>query len=200
MKKAFLILLAALPLICACAETFSPVIQITPSLSSVPYTGGSVDVTVMTDLPWKVVLEEDSPATLSKAYGVGDDVVTVNIPATDNWTTSCIKVQFYCRSNSSSSYKYAYITQGYKPYIYVSGESGLVDVSGGTVFVVVTANADWTWSCDIAGVTVQPNGGQTGNYTAVISVPANTSGQVRKITVNFAIDGDSDSFVFFQAG
>lgn len=199
MKKAFLILLAALPLICACSETFSPTIQITPSLSSVPYTGGTVDITVMTDLPWKVEAGDDCPATFSKTNGAGDDVVTVTIPATDNWTTSCITVQFYCRSNGSKSYKTAYITQGYKPYISVSGYTGTVPAEGGVVKVTVTANDTWIVKCDTPGVTIQPAGEEVGNYTVHIFVPANTTGASRKITVNFAIDGDSASFEFYQA-
>ena len=200
MKKAFLILMLAAGVLCSCAETFSPTIKITPSLSSVPYTGGSVDITVMTDLPWKVVADEDCPATFSKLNGAGDDVVTVTIPATDNWTTSCVKVQFYCRSNSSSSsYKYAYITQGYKPYISVTGPSTTVAAAGGTVKVTVTANEAWTASCSTPGVTVEPAKEELGNYSVLINVPANTTGQERKITVNFAIDGDSDSFEINQA-
>ena len=199
MKKAFLILLAALPLIWSCSEKFSPTIQITPSLSSVPYTGGSVDITVMTDLPWKVQLEEGSEATFSKMNGAGDDVVTVTIPATDNWTTSCVKVLFYCRSNGSTSYKTAYITQGYKPYISVSGAVGTVPAEGGVVKVTVTANEAWTAKCNTPGVTIQPAGDEVGNYTVNIFVPVNTTGAARKITVNFAIDGDSASFEFYQA-
>ena len=199
MKKALIVLMLAAVVLCSCVENFSGSIQISPSLQSVPYTGGSVDVKVMTDLPWKVVADDDCPATFSKTNGVGDDVVTVTIPATDNWTTTCITVNFYCRSNGSSSYKTAYITQGYKPYISVSGESATVDAAGGIVSVVVTANESWTSTCDTPGVTVEPAAEQVGNYTVYIHVPANTTGAVRKITVNFAIDGDSDSFEFYQA-
>lgn len=201
MKKAFLtiILTVVAGILCSCAENFSGTIQITPSLSSVPYTGGSVDITVMTDLPWKIVPGDDCPATFSKMNGAGDDVVTVTIPATENWTTTCIPVQFYCRYNGSTSYKYAYITQDYKPSVFVSGESGTVDAAGGVVRVVVTANKAWTAACDTPGVTVEPVSEQVGNYTVNIYVPANTTGALRKITVNFAIDGDSDSFEFYQA-
>ena len=202
MKKAFLTLLLALPVLFSCTETFSPTIRITPSLNYVPYTGGTVDVTIMTDLPWKVVMDEECPATVSKVNGVGDDVVTVTIPATESWTTSCVKVQFYCRSNSSYNYKYAYITQGYKPYIAVEGESGTIAAEGGTLQLVVTANETWKASCATAGVVVSPATEDTGNFTVIVTVPANTTGDVRKITVKFALDSDnsvSDSFEFYQA-
>ncbi|MBP5504492.1 MAG: BACON domain-containing protein [Bacteroidales bacterium] len=198
MKKALPILLAALAVLCSCAENFSPTIRITPSLNYVPYTGGTVDVTIMTELPWKVVLEEGCPATVSKVNGVGDDVVRVDIPATENWTTSCVKVQFYCRSTAGSSYKYAYITQGYKPYISVSGEAPTLPAEGGILQLYVTANAPWTASSDTPGVTFQPAGEGIGSFTVNVNVPANTTGAVRKITVIFAIDGDSDSFSFYQ--
>ena len=179
MKKAFLTLMATVVacVLCSCVDTFSGTIEITPSLSYVPYTGGTVDISIKTDLPWKVVTEDDCPATFSKVNGVGDDVVTVTIPATDNWTTTCVPVQFYCRYNSSSNYKYAYITQGYKPYISVSGSSGTVDAAGGVVTVVVTANEKWTASCDTPGVSVRPTSEEVGNYTVNIHVPANTTGR-----------------------
>lgn len=197
MKKAYLILLAVL--ICAsCTETFSPTIYITPSLSEVPFTGGSVDIKVMTNLPWKVTAGEESPATFSKTAGIGDDVVTVTIPATDSWTTSCITVKFSSRSNSSTSSKTAYITQDYKPYVSVSGESSTLPKEGGTATVVVTANTPWTASCsELPGVTFSPASGSTGNTTVKIAVPANP-GATRRITVNFAIDGDSDHFYLYQ--
>ena len=79
MKKAFAIVLAVLPLLAACTDTFAPSVKITPSLNYVPYTGGSVDVTIMTDLPWKVVMDDECPATVSKEAGIGDDVVTVTV-------------------------------------------------------------------------------------------------------------------------
>ena len=189
MKKAFLTLTLALAILTSCAETFSPSIKIT---------GGSVDITVMTDLPWKVEVDEDSPATVSKAYGIGDDVITVTIPETDNWTTSCVTVKFTSRSNSSTAAKKAYITQGYKPYVNVSGESNTIDRNGGTAYVVVTANSDWTASCDIPGVTFSPASGSVGNTTVKITFPANTEASSRRITVNFAVDGDSDHFYFVQ--
>ena len=197
MKKAYLLLLAVL--VCAsCTETFSPTIYITPSLSEVPCTGGSVDIKVMTDLPWKVTTGEESPATFSKTAGIGDDVVTVTIPATDSWTTSCITVKFSSRSNSSTSSKTAYITQDYKPYVSVSGESSTLPKEGGTATVVVTANTPWTASCsEVDGVTFSPASGSTGNTTVKISVPANP-GATRRITVNFEIDGDSDHFYLYQ--
>lgn len=198
MKKAFLTLTLALAILTSCAETFSPSIKITPSLSEVPYTGGSVDITVMTDLPWRVEIDEDSPATVSKAYGIGDDVITVTIPETDSWTTSCVTVKFMSRSNSSTATKKAYITQGYKPYVNVSGESNTIDRNGGTASVVVTANSDWTASCDIPGVTFSPASGSVGNTTVKITFPANTEASSRRITVNFAVDGDSDHFYFVQ--
>ena len=198
MKKAFLTLLAALAILSSCAETFSPSIKITPSLSEVPYTGGSVSIKVMTDLPWKVVLEEDSPATVSKAYGIGDDVVTVTIPETDKWTTGCITVEFNARSNSSTSTRTAYITQGYRPYVSIAGESVSIDRNGGTATLVVTANSEWTASCSTPGVSLSPASGQVGNTTVTVTVPANTGASSRKITVNFAVDGDSDNFVINQ--
>ena len=201
MKKAFLILLAALPLICACSETFSPSIQITPSLSSVPYTGGSVDVKIMTDLPWKVVLEEGCNATVSKANGAGDDMVTITVPATDNWTTTCIKVQFYCRSNNSNySSKSAFITQGYKPHVSVSSQAGTIPAEGGMAKAIVTANGPWKAKCNTAGVTVQPDSDITGNETVSIYIPANPTKAAREITIIFSIDGDSDTLVINQAG
>lgn len=201
MKKAFLILLAALPLICACSETFSPTIQITPSLSSVPYTGGSVDLKIMTDLPWKVVLEEGCNATVSKANGAGDDMITITVPATDNWTTTCVKVQINCRSNSSSySSKSAYITQGYKPHVSVSAVAVTIPAEGGMAEAIVAANGPWKATCNTAGVTVKPDSSITGNETVRIFIPANTTGAAREITVEFTIDGDSDSVVFNQEG
>lgn len=200
MKKAFAIVLAVLPLLAACTEKFSPSVRITPSLNYVPYTGGSVDVTIMTDLPWKVVLEDGSPATVSKAYGVGDDVITVNVPATQSWTTTCIKVVINATSNSSTTTKTEYITQGYKPYISVEGEAGTIAADGGQVRLVVVANGEWTSSCTTAGVTVTPSSDELGNHAVLISIPANPTGATRKITVNFAIDGDSTSFDIYQAG
>ena len=201
MKKAYLILLVALPLICACSETFTPTIQITPSLSNVPYTGGSVDLKIMTDLPWKVVMEEGCNATVSKTNGAGDDMVTITVPATDNWTTTCIKVQLYCRSNSNNySSKYAYITQGYKPHVSVSAEAGTIPAEGGMAKAIVTANGPWKASCNTAGVTVQPDSGITGNETVSIYIPANPTNVAREITINFSIDGDSDVLVLNQAG
>ena len=198
MKKAYLILLAAVTILVSCTDTFSPSIYITPSLSEVPCTGGSVDIKVMTNLPWIVDAGESSPATFSKTNGIGDDVVTVTIPATDSWTTSCITVKFSARSNSATSSKTAYITQDYQPYISVSGESGTIAKEGGFAEVVVTANTDWTASCsEVAGVTFSPASGSTGNTRVKISVPAN-EGTTRRITVNFAIDGDSDHFYLYQ--
>lgn len=200
MKKAFLILLAALPLICACAENFSPSIQITPSLSSVPYTGGSVDVKIMTDLPWKIVMDESCNATVSKANGAGDDMVTITVPATDNWTTTCVKVQFYCRSNGNYSSKYAFVTQGYKPHVSVSAPAGTIPAEGGMVKAIVTANAPWKAKCTTPGITVQPDSGITGNETVSITIPANPTNASRAITIEFTIDGDSDTLVLNQAG
>ena len=198
MKKAFLTLTLALAILTSCAETFSPSIRITPSLSEVPYTGGSVDIKVMTDLPWRVDVGEDNPATVSKTCGIGDDVITVAIPETDSWTTSCVTVKFIARSNASTAVKKAFITQGYKPYVNVSGESSAIDRTGGSASVVVTANADWTASCDIPGVTYSPASGSVGNTTVNITFPANTEASSRRITVNFAVDGDSDHFYFVQ--
>ena len=198
MKKALLTLTLALAILSSCAETFSPSIKITPSLSEVPYTGGSVDITVMTNLPWKVEAGDDSPAIFSKTYGIGDDVITVTIPETDNWTTSCVTVKFMASSNSSTSTKTAYITQGYRPYVNVSGESNTIDRSGGSASLVVTSNTDWTASCEIPGVTFSPASGSVGNTTVKITFPANTAASSRRITVNFAVDGDSDHFYFVQ--
>ena len=197
MKKAYLILLAAAIIFPACSETFSPSLAITPSLSEVPCTGGNVDIKVMTDLPWKVEAGEDCPASFSKTTGIGDDVVTVTIPATENWTTSCISVKFIARSNTYNSTRYAYITQDYKPYISISGESYTLPKEGGMATVVVTANTDWTSSSDTGGVTFSPASGSTGNTTVKVTVPAN-EGATRRITVNFAIDGDSDHFYLYQ--
>lgn len=197
MKKAYLILIAML-MFTSCVDTFSPSIYITPSLSEVPCTGGSVDIKVMTSLPWKVSAGEESPATFSKTAGIGDDVVTVTIPATDSWTTSCITVKFTSRSNTATSSKTAYITQDFKPYVSVSGESSTIAKEGGMAEVVVTANTAWTASCaELPGVTFSPASGGTGNTKVKISVPAN-EGATRRITVNFAIDGDSDHFYLYQ--
>ena len=198
MRKAVLILALVLPLLCSCAETFSPSIKITPSLSNVPYTGGSVDITVMTDLPWKATINEDCPAVLSKEYGIGDDVVTVTLPATESWTTGCITVKFTSRSNSATSTKTAYITQEYKPYISVDGSAPTIEREGGLVTLVVTANAPWKASSDTQGVTFDPAEGGVGNFSVTIHIPANTTGTTRRITVNFAIDGDSDHFYLVQ--
>lgn len=200
MKKAFAIVLAVLPLLAACTEKFSPSVRITPSLNYVPYTGGSVDVTIMTDLPWKVVLEDGCPATVSKAYGVGDDVITVNVPATQSWTTTCVKVVINATSNSSTTTKTEYITQGYKPYISVEGEAGTIDADGDQLRLKVIANDRWSASCATAGVVITPESGQTGNETVLVTIPENTTGTTRKITVNFSIDGDSTSFDIYQAG
>ena len=198
MRKAFPILVAAVLLAASCAENFSPSIAITPSLSEVPYTGGSVEIKVMTDLPWRVLLDEESLATVSKVNGIGDDVVTVTLPATDSWTTTCTTVKFYSRSNSSSSVKTAYITQGYRPFISVAGESGTIDREGGQASLVVTANTHWPASSDTPGVTFSPAEGEVGNHTVTITFPANTGTSSRRITVNFSIDGDSDHFYFVQ--
>jgi len=199
MKKGLLILSLILPLLASCTETFSPSIKITPSLSNVPYTGGSVDITVMTDLPWKVELYDESDnATISKTAGIGDDVVTITLPETDSWTTSSVKVTFTSSSNSATAVKYAIITQDYKPYISVSGPGETVPKEGGLVKLVVTANEEWTASCSTAGVEVIPASAEVGNYTVNVRIPANTTGSSRKITVNFAIDGDSDSFIISQ--
>ena len=198
MRKAVLILALVLPLLCSCAETFSPSIKITPSLSNVPYTGGSVDITVMTDLPWKATINEDCPAVLSKEYGIGDDVVTVTLSETDNWTTECVTVKFSSRSNSATSTRTAYITQGYKPYISVEGSAPTIEREGGLASLVVTANAPWKASCDTPGVTFDPAEGGVGNFSVTIHIPANTTGATRRITVNFAIDGDSDHFYLVQ--
>lgn len=198
MKKAFLILVAAALLSATCTETFSPSIAITPSLSEVPYTGGSVDIQIMTDLPWKIDVDEECPATFSKENGIGDDVVTVTIPESNSWTTGCITVKFSSRSNKTSSSRTAYITQGYKPYVSVSGESGTIDQEGGSARIVVTANAAWKASCETPGVTFSPAEGGVGNHTVLITFPANTTGSSRRITVNFSIDGDSDHFYFVQ--
>ena len=199
MRKAFLILAMALPLLCACAETFSPSIKITPSLSNVPYTGGSVEIKVMTDLPWKAVLEDDDNTTvLSKTTGIGDDVVTVTLPETDNWTTECVTVKFYSSSNSATSVRTAYITQGYKPYVCVSGEIPMVPQEGGFVTMVVEANEPWTASCETPGVEINPASGEVGNFTITVRIPANTTGAIKRIIVNLAIDGDSDSINILQ--
>ena len=200
MRKAFAILLAVLPLAAACVETFSPSVKITPSLNYVPYTGGSVDVTIMTDLPWKVVMDDDCPATVSAPYGIGDDVITVTVPATDSWTTTCIKVVIYASSNSSTATRTEYITQGYKPYVAASGQISTVAPEGGQVCLVVTANDTWSASCATPGVAFSPAVGEAGNQPVTVTIPANTGGATRKITVNFAIDGDSDSFEIYQAG
>ena len=181
MKKALLTLTLALAILSSCAETFSPSIKITPSLSEVPFTGGSVDIKVMTDLPWKIETEDESPVVFSKTVGIGDDIITVTIPETDNWTTSCITVKFMARSNSSTSSRTAYITQGYRPYVNVSGESNTIERNGGSATLVVTANTDWTASCEIPGVTFSPSSGTVGNTTVKLSFPANTDAGTRRI-------------------
>ena len=198
MKKAFLTLLAALPLFFSCSETFSPSIAITPSLSNVPAAGGSVQIKVMTDLPWAATIEDDATATLSKTCGIGDDVVTVTIPQTESWTTSCVKVKFSSRSNSSTSTRTAFITQEYKSYVSVSGESGTIGREGGSATLTVTANGPWTASSETPGMTFSPAEGSVGNTSVHITFPANTTGSSRRITVNFATDGDSDHFYFVQ--
>ncbi len=199
MKKTLLMLALMLPVLFSCTETFSPTIKITPSLSYVPYEGGSVDITVMTDLPWKVVLDDEDVTTLvSKSAGIGDDVVTLTIPETDSWTTSSVSVKFYCTSNSASGTKTAVITQGYKPYISVEGESLQVPSEGGDIRVVVTSNTPWKAVCDTPGVSVSPDSDAAGNRTVRIITGANTTGAERKITVDFVTDGDSASFEFTQ--
>lgn len=199
MKKPLLTLALMLPVLFSCTENFSPSIKITPSLSYVPYEGGSVDITVMTDLPWKVELDdEDATTVVSKSAGIGDDVVTLTIPATDSWTTSAVTVEFKCTSNSSTGTKTAVITQGYKPSIKVESESLEVPSEGGIIRAVVTANAAWSASCSTRGITLSPDSGDAGNYTVKIFVDANRTGAARKITADFSIDGDSASLEFSQ--
>ncbi len=199
MKKTLLTLALTLPVLFSCTENFSPTIKITPSLSYVPYEGGSVDITIMTDLPWKVELEdEDTSTAVSKSAGIGDDVVTLTIPATDSRTTSAVTVKFKCSSNGSTGTKTAVITQGYKPCIIVEGEDLQVPAEGGIIRAVVTANAAWSASCSTRGVSFSPGNGAAGNYTVKIFVDANNTGAARKITAGFAIDGDSASLEFTQ--
>ena len=199
MRKAFLILLAAALILCSCTESFSPSISITPSLSNVPCTGGSVDIKVMTDLPWKVVLaEDDVTTTLSKSHGIGDDVVTVNIAETDRWITGCITVKFSATSNSSNASKTAYITQDYKPAIFAEGSVPTMPKEGGLATITVTSNSAWTASCDTPGVEISPASGEVGNFSVTVRVPANTTGSPRRITAYFTIDGGSDHFYIPQ--
>ncbi len=199
MKKSLLTLALMLPVLISCTENFSPSIKITPSLSYVPYEGGSVDITVMTDLPWKVELDdEDATAAVSKSAGIGDDVVTLTIPATDSWTTSAVTVKFKCTSNGNTGTKTAVITQGYKPCITVESETLEVPSEGGIIRAVVTANAAWNASCSTRGVTLSPSSGAAGNHTVKIFVDANRSGAARKITADFSIDGDSASLEMTQ--
>ena len=192
MRKTLLISAAAALILCSCTETFSPSISITPSLSNVPCTGGSVDIKVMTDLPWKVDLaEDDATTTLSRSTGIGDDVVTVNIAETDNWTTGCITVKFSAKSNSSVVSKTAYITQDFKPAIFTEGSVPTMPKEGGLATITVTSNSPWHASCDTPGVEFSPASEAVGNFTVTIRVPANTTGTTRRITAYFTIDGDS---------
>ena len=199
MRKALLILEAAALILCSCSKSFSPSISITPSLSNVPCTGGSVDIRVMTDLPWKAVLaEDDVTTTLSKSTGIGDDVVTVTVAETDRLTTGCVTVKFYASSNSANVYKTAYITQEFKPLIIAEGSVPTLPREGGLVTVTVTSNSPWQASCDTPGVEFSPESETVGNFTVTVRVPANTTGSARRITLNFKIDGGSDHFYLSQ--
>ena len=184
MKKPLIlnVILSALVL-AGCAETIAPTITIAPNLSAVPCTGGSVDVAISTIFPWKITVEDGAAATISKAYGVGDDTVTVTVPATDQIETSTVKLTVCAKNETSTATKYIIVTQAPMPYIGLDIENLEISAEGGKLYVILTANGEWKSSCSTAGVIVKPTEDTVGRYTVEITVPA--SATARTITVDF---------------
>ena len=184
MKKSLIltIILAAV-LLPACAEKVAPTLTITPNLSAVPWTGGSVDVAINTIFPWKVTKSDDVVATVSKENGVGEDIVTITVPETDKIETSSIKLTVNAKNGTGSVTKNAIITQEPKPFIGLDREKAAVSANGGRLSFVLTANGEWKSSCSTAGVTIEPKEDGVGRYTLDVIVPASST--TRTITISF---------------
>ena len=183
MKKSLILTIILVALLSGCAEELSPTLTISPNLSTVPYTGGSVDVAIHTIFPWKITKSDDVAATVSKENGVGEDIVTITVPATENIEHSTMRLVVNARNETGSVLKYAIITQEPKPFIGLETGKATVSAAGGRLSFVLTANGEWTSSCSTAGVVIEPKQDEVGRYTVDITVPASSA--ARTITVSF---------------
>lgn len=184
MKKSLILtIILAVVILTACAEKVAPTLTISPNLSTVPWTGGSVDVAISTIFPWKITKNDDVVATVSKENGVGEDIVTITVPATENIGHSTIKLVVNARNETGSVLKYAIITQEPKPFIGLDRGNAAVSADGGRLSFVLTANGEWTSSCSTPGVVIEPRQDEVGRYSVDVTVPA--SNAARTITVSF---------------
>ena len=158
-------------------------IQLSPTLSSVPCTGGTVDLKIITDFPWRVEIDTLNLVELSvsKNAGIGDDIITVSVPPSVSYTSETVRVKIFAKGQNTSNYKYAVITQLPKPYIALNTPVVSVPREGGVVTVVVTANQEWKATCSDSHVSIAPVEEALGVSTVKIKVPASTAKNTIKV-------------------
>jgi len=159
----------------------SPRVSVTLNDSTaVSASGGTVKVTVESEGEWKT--SADDGIAVNPSSGTGNASVTITVPA--NTSDSARDVQVIFRSALNSSVSDSVTIRQESTGLSVNPPSTEVAASGGQVEFTVTANGGWTASAEY-GATVTPPSG-SGNGAVKVQVPANTTGQERKVKVTFS--------------
>lgn len=193
MKKFYFFLsLSVILFFTSCSEPLAPTISISQRFFSVPYTGGEVEFTIASNMPWEITAEADDPIVFSPKSGkIGEHVIKATIPPTTSILNTPHNLKVTSIGEKTTAYSHVKITQDSKPGFILSKESAIVPLSGGVIEIIVTSNLSWSATSNVAELNIYPeNNVPAGEYTVKITVPA--SNEARTIKVDFNIPNNQD--------
>jgi len=165
-------------------------LSVTPKDTTVAASGGQVEFTVMADGEWKTLA--DNGSTVTPSSGSGNGSVKVTVPANTTGTDRNVTVQVYSTQNTSLSRSVTIHQKSIS--ISVTPSTGTVSASGGQVGFTVTADGAWRASADNGAEAYPATWSDLGERTVQVTVPANTTGLKREVTVKFWLKANTSIF------
>lgn len=168
-----------------------------PSLSLSQYSGnvskdgGSVNVTLESNVAWKVVTDFPTWVSVNPASGqAGSTEITLTVEANPTVEARSAQIIFTDmelkeRVAFALAQEAGVKPDDPKPYLNVNPTSVEAPADGGEYMVAVDANVAWTVNVAADWITVTPQSGAEGTAQVKIAVAKNTATQARTASVSF---------------
>lgn len=186
--KASAFILAAMVVFSACEpqeQKVDPNVQVSQTEYTTEAAGGSVDVTVTTNVAWVAeVANQERWVTVSPAEGeAGENKVTITVKKNNSDNPRETKVSF----KGETAVAEVTVKQFGKDNVSIDKSEYSATPAGGSDVVAVTSNTNWTATVSDGAdwVTVAPSNGEAGETAATVTVAANETAEARNATVTF---------------
>jgi len=188
MKQFLFIAIAALTVLSSCQK--DPSVSVTPQTATISTKGGTVNFTVSADGEWQTSTAAD--IIVSPSSGSGNSPVSITVPENISGTDRVVEVLFCCVKGSSR--QTVSITQVFSEdpiSVKLSEVPDTVDFAAGDYTVKLETNYGWEATALTEGITFNPDHGNAGTSSIIVSVPAYTGTATEYRNLDFTISINS---------